>query len=1138
MSDIAEPAYLSGLGSEQVRALTELNSAGLDALRRYLAVGEAVAFLGAGVSAPLYPLWTGVVGDLVDVACGRGLGERTAATIRAVAGQRPDTAVELVRRHLGVTQYQAALREVFRARRDGDSGRTWTKTHELVCRCPFRAIVTTNYDPGIVDARMRVRPRASGTGFASWTDELGLDRWDTGDVFGDAELPVLFAHGHHNQPEAIVLATTEYRRAYAGKLSRVLAGLIRRGHLVWIGFSFADQRITAILREVAEHAGSAIDPGAEVRHVAVMGWDPAGGMDPQTLRAMAEIEYGADLVLYPTPGSDHSALQALLSEFTAPGYPPAPALAESPPTAHRRVPAPVAGGSRGAAGVPVLWMPPAEPVPHFTGRVEELTRLARWAEDPVVRLIGVTAWGGAGKTALVTEWLERRGGAAARPGVRGVFGWSFYADASAENWATALLDWAVQNLGVAVVGRARPGAAALVLLEAVPLVLVLDGLEVAQEGPEGVEFGRLLDGTLREVLTGACQVQHQGLVVLTSRFPFADVEGFDGDTARMLDVPPFTPAEGAALLAATGGGWLPDEERRKLVAEVDGHALALAALGAVLANRPPTADLAGLRAELTATAGTNTRVAKVLNFYATRLAEPDRYLVAAVALFAHPVTPAVILVVAGHEAFGGRLTEWSVGMVEAAARDRLAGLLSWHPDGTLTAHPLVRDAFRPLALNAAEVAADTTLTSLPAGKITSREDGLRVVEAIELLIAADQWEAADDLYGNRTDGGQVWLNLPAARLGQRTASAFVATPDRRHACADRLGQRRLGFYLSTVGLFASYGGDLMTAREFLNASVAHDRDADDALNLAIALQNLTECLGHLGDIDAALKAAKQATATADRTDDRTEIKKRTSFLGWVLTLAGDTPAAEEQFRTADRMQRADEDNHLYSILGDQWGEFLTRTGRTGPARTLTDRNRAMNVRHGWSAGVARCDRLLGSLDLAAGDPGAAREKVAAAAAVFRDGDFLVMLAETLPVLGECARAAGDLDAADLHVAEALTVAGPRGLVPAQTAALTVRARIHADRVAAGNPATLERGRDAADAAHRLAVRHRLPWHELDALDANTRLDTVASSNNGWADRAAVLRARLIPASLDPDPLATIERQIAVERTTAAGEVGP
>ena len=79
--------------------------------------------------------------------------------------------------------------------------------------------------------------------------------------------------------------------------------------------------------------------------------------------------------------------------------------------------------------------------------------------------------------------------------------------------------------------------------------------------------------------------------------------------------------------------------------------------------------------------------------------------------------------------------------------------------------------------------------------------------------------------------------------------------------------------------------------------------------------------------------------------------------------------------------------------------------------------------------VARCDRLLARLDLAAGDPTTARSRTTAAVATFRDGDVLVELAATLPVLAEGARVAGDLDAAARHVAEALSITGPRSLRP-------------------------------------------------------------------------------------------------------------
>jgi tetratricopeptide (TPR) repeat protein len=995
-----------------------------------------------------------------------------------------------------------------------------------------------------VDARGKVRSRASATGFSSWTDELGLDDWLTGDIFGRDELPVLFAHGHHNQPDAMVLATTEYRRAYAGKLARVLARLVESMHLVWIGFSFTDGRIDAVLREVAESAGTRIDPGRANRHIAVMGWDPASGDDPQTLRGLAEIQWGADLVLYPTPDGDHSALQRLLATFTDPAYPPVPAA----PAVTTSAPAAVAAPAQKRR---VRWVPDVEVVAGFTGRVEELARLDRWAADPGVRLVGVSAWGGAGKTALVSEWV-RRGGAsrrAAPAGVRGVFGWSFYADPSAEHWLEGLLGWAREALGVVVAApagsRVRPVDVVLTLLRKCPLVLVLDGLEVVQEGPGtdsagGGGFGRFLDGVLREVLTGVCRVEHAGLVVLTSRFPFADLEGFDGGAARMLEVPPFTPAEGATLLAGLGAGWVDPPTRRGLSTDVDGHALALSALAGVLSDRSQAIDVAGLRAELVAAGRTDGRVAKVLSFYADRLPERDRWLAAAVSLFARPVGVDALAAVAGHEVFAGRLDGLTAAQVRAAAVHRMSGLLSWHPDGTVSAHPLVRAAFRPLALGAADVAADASLSDIP-GVITTREEGLRVVEAIELLLDADQWQPADDLHTARAMRGDdpVWKTLPAARLGLRAAAAFVGTAQRRSACPGRLPPDRLGFYLISVGLFASYAGDLATAADYLQAGVDHIRAAGDQESLSIGLRNVAETLAWLGRLEPARAAAGEALTLAREIGDREQESYSIAYLGWVADLAGDTLAAEAEFTAADRIAYADDPygDHLISRRGVLWAEFLARTGRTGPAQRLTERNRQVSIEQGWNENVARCDRVLARLALTAGDPGEAVNRAAAAAAMFRDGEYLLELAQTLPVLADASQAAGDLEAAHRHATEAIDLAGPRGNVPAHTADLAARARVHAARAASEtDPAQrdvyLGRARDDADAARTIATRHGLAWHELDALDVHTALDQLAGTNTPATARAAALRARLIPPGLDPDPPATIERLVADEKRHA------
>jgi hypothetical protein len=95
--------YLAGVPAEQAELLARVNTAGLRKLRSYLDSGQAVAFLGAGSSAPVYPLWAGVIAELINAAAEQGLGEEAATTCRAMAAERPDTVVELVRRDLRTT---------------------------------------------------------------------------------------------------------------------------------------------------------------------------------------------------------------------------------------------------------------------------------------------------------------------------------------------------------------------------------------------------------------------------------------------------------------------------------------------------------------------------------------------------------------------------------------------------------------------------------------------------------------------------------------------------------------------------------------------------------------------------------------------------------------------------------------------------------------------------------------------------------------------------------------------------------------------------------------------------------------------------------------------------------------------------
>jgi hypothetical protein len=1125
--------YLDGLPDALRARLAEINRPGLAALTGHLDSGRVVAVLGAEASAPLYPLWNGLVAELVEAARDE-MSDQAVSACRAMAAvNNLDAVVELVRRHLEQASFREVLRQVFRARRDPVTGRTWTPVQELVARCGFAGVVTTNYDPGIVNARMAVRPLASGTGFASWTDDDALDRWRTGSIFGEDELPVLYAHGHHNQPDAMVLATTEYPRAYAGKFAAVLKTLLDSGHLAWIGFSIADQRMGAILREVGESAGTRFSPGGAPRHVAVMPWEltadgsnGAKSPDPQVIREVMETQYGCGTILYPVLDGDCSALAMLLEEFVQPQFLAAGASAVElgrtrgsmigliqPPRRERS-----ANASRDLV---VYWAHGGVPVDNFTGREEELARLDRWAADPEVRLIGVTAWGGAGKTALVTEWLR---GQHQPRSVRGIFGWSFYENPSAEKWANELLAWAAEAFDYNPGEVRRLSARVLELARQIPLLLVLDGLEGLQEVPSQQDFGRFLDGLLRAVLTGLCQREHGGIAILTSRFPFADLESFDGAAARMLDVPPFTPAEGAELLNRAGGDWVPESERRSLVSAVDGHALAVGVLASTLHDRPPVSDMAALRQDLETAGRTDARVTRVLQFYAERLSVPDRMLVAVVSLFSRPIPAVTALALGSGEALGHSFAGWTPAHVETVARGPLAGLLTWHPDGSISAHPLVRETFRPLVLtgDTARLASDVALADLPARPVFSPDEALRVVEMIELLLAAGQWVAADDLHFGFMDRGRGWARIPAARLGQRCAVAFVGTQDRRRACREHLSDAHLSRYINHAGLFAMLAGDMTTAEFFLKAALDHYQEGDDPASRSIALQRLSGCLYYQGHAARARETAEQAVELARAGDSDRFLRNAITTLGGALDLAGESIAADDCFTEADLVLRLHHgpESHIYSLGGTLWGDFLLRTGRLTAARQLTEDNRVICKRNRWNHGIARCDRLLARCDIIEGDLDSAEYRLDNAAATFRDGDFLVELAMTLPDIAERRRLAGDFGNAERLCTETINLAGPRQLVPSHARALSIRARIRADSPTSADGALKrDRARDDADHAMRLSTMIRyLPWQQLDALEAHAHIDAAEKHDQGWSEQARTLRARLSPGELRSNPL--------------------
>ncbi len=82
---------------------------------------------------------------------------------------------------------------------------------------------------------------------------------------------------------------------------------------------------------------------------------------------------------------------------------------------------------------------------------------------------------------------------------------------------------------------------------------------------------------------------------------------------------------------------------------------------------------------------------------------------------------------------------------------------------------------------------------------------------------------------------------------------------------------------------------------------------------------------------------------------------------------------------------------LYSIWGAQWAHLLVRLGRMDRARELTQANLEICRRNNWGDDVARCEWLLGRLDVTEGEAESAGEHLARAEATMRRGHMVAYL---------------------------------------------------------------------------------------------------------------------------------------------------
>jgi hypothetical protein len=213
-------------------------------LQKSLADGSAIAFIGAGASFPLYPLWTELLGNLADHAIAHGVAW-DADKAYWLRMKNPLQAASQIRKKLSDQRYQPFLYETFKDR-IGSDALAFTQAQAALVRSNFKAWITANYDPGLMEARRVLRPDIRDTGFTLWNQSFPMQRWTSGEAFKTPGAhPVLFAHGHFADPASIVLDRESQKAYRQGPYRRFIENMWLQHPLVFAGFSFNDPTLAA-----------------------------------------------------------------------------------------------------------------------------------------------------------------------------------------------------------------------------------------------------------------------------------------------------------------------------------------------------------------------------------------------------------------------------------------------------------------------------------------------------------------------------------------------------------------------------------------------------------------------------------------------------------------------------------------------------------------------------------------------------------------------------------------------------------------------------------------------------------------------------------------------------------------------------
>ena len=145
----------------QIKAIAG-NEAVLKELYKLLDAEEAIAFVGAGASAGLWPLWDEFLTGFVEHSLKLGkITQDEADFFENDASQNPLETAQQLRNKIGDRDYFEYLRETFKDKTSTHTDDAFTLTHKALLQLPIHNYLTLNYDAGLTNARPVTIARSS-----------------------------------------------------------------------------------------------------------------------------------------------------------------------------------------------------------------------------------------------------------------------------------------------------------------------------------------------------------------------------------------------------------------------------------------------------------------------------------------------------------------------------------------------------------------------------------------------------------------------------------------------------------------------------------------------------------------------------------------------------------------------------------------------------------------------------------------------------------------------------------------------------------------------------------------------------------------------------------------------------------------